>query len=155
MIKWFKDIQPADFAAVGGKGLRLAQLHNAGQIVPDGFVLTSEAYATFVDQNDLAAAIDAILAQNRSPHESAAQIKGIFQGDHLPDSLKTALLEAFGQLAADRVAVRSSSTAEDLPGQSFAGQYSSYLNVTAADLVDSVMRCWQSLWNEQAIAYRR
>ncbi|GLZ29406.1 hypothetical protein Lesp02_15960 [Lentzea sp. NBRC 105346] len=54
------------------------------------------------------------------------------------------------------VAVRSSATAEDLPGLSFAGQQDSFLNVTGADeVVEAVRKCWASLYNERAVDYRR
>jgi pyruvate,water dikinase len=53
------------------------------------------------------------------------------------------------------VAVRSSATAEDLPGAAFAGQQDTYLNVVGEDaLVDAVRRCWASLWTDRAVAYR-
>jgi pyruvate,water dikinase len=51
--------------------------------------------------------------------------------------------------------VRSSATAEDLPGLSFAGQYDSYLNVRGESaLLAAVRRCWASLWTARAISYR-
>jgi pyruvate,water dikinase len=54
-----------------------------------------------------------------------------------------------------RVAVRSSATAEDLAGASFAGQQETILNVTGGDdLLDAVLRCWSSLYTSQAIFYR-
>lgn len=57
--------------------------------------------------------------------------------------------------AAERVAVRSSATAEDLPGMSFAGQQETYLNICGADAVlEAVKKCWASLWTGRAIAYR-
>ena len=53
------------------------------------------------------------------------------------------------------VAVRSSATAEDLPDLSFAGQQDTYLNIRGDDAVlDAVKRCWASLWNPRAVAYR-
>ena len=53
------------------------------------------------------------------------------------------------------VAVRSSATAEDLPGASFAGQQDTYLNVVGTDAVlDATRRCWASLWTERAVSYR-
>ncbi|MBI4789885.1 MAG: phosphoenolpyruvate synthase [Chloroflexi bacterium] len=53
------------------------------------------------------------------------------------------------------VAVRSSATAEDLPGLAFAGQQDTYLNVVGEDAVlDAVKRCWGSLWTARAMAYR-
>ena len=52
------------------------------------------------------------------------------------------------------MAVRSSATAEDLPEASFAGQQESYLNVDEKTLLESVKKCWASLWTERAIHYR-
>jgi pyruvate,water dikinase len=51
--------------------------------------------------------------------------------------------------------VRSSATAEDLPGASFAGQQDTFLDVAGiADVLDAVHRCWASLWTDRAVAYR-
>ena len=51
--------------------------------------------------------------------------------------------------------MRSSATAEDLPGASFAGQQDTYLNVAGIDdVLDAVQRCWASLWTDRAVAYR-
>ncbi len=63
----------------------------------------------------------------------------------------------YGELGADApVAVRSSATAEDLPGMSFAGQLETYLNVRGGDeVIRSVKRCWASLWTGRAIGYRQ
>ena len=53
------------------------------------------------------------------------------------------------------MAVRSSATAEDLPGASFAGQQDTYLNVVGVESVlDAVQRCWASLWTDRAVSYR-
>jgi phosphohistidine swiveling domain-containing protein len=51
--------------------------------------------------------------------------------------------------------VRSSATAEDLEGASFAGQQDTYLNVRGPDaLLAAVRDCWASLWTARAMAYR-
>ncbi len=63
------------------------------------------------------------------------------------------LLEAFRELGGP-VAVRSSATAEDLPDLSFAGQHDTVLNVGEDGLFDAVLRCWDSLRSERAVAYR-
>lgn len=63
------------------------------------------------------------------------------------------LLEAFRALGGP-VAVRSSATAEDLPGLSFAGQHDTVLDVTEDGLFDAVLRCWDSLRSSRAVAYR-
>ncbi|GIE32730.1 putative phosphoenolpyruvate synthase [Actinoplanes italicus] len=62
-----------------------------------------------------------------------------------------------GRIRADTsYAVRSSATAEDTPTASFAGQHDTYLGVVGAEAVlEGVRRCWESLFTERAVAYRR
>jgi len=67
----------------------------------------------------------------------------------------TALRSAFASLGTRWVAVRSSATAEDAPGASWAGQFDSFLQVTEDDLLDRVRACRASLHSERAAAYRR
>jgi pyruvate,water dikinase len=51
--------------------------------------------------------------------------------------------------------VRSSATAEDLPTASFAGQQDTYLWIMGADpVIESVRKCWASLYTPRAISYR-
>ena len=53
------------------------------------------------------------------------------------------------------VAVRSSATAEDLADASFAGQQESYLNVIGEyQLLESIKKCFASLFTDRAISYR-
>jgi len=53
------------------------------------------------------------------------------------------------------VAVRSSATAEDLPGASFAGQQDTYLWIRGVDdMLHHMRRCMSSLFTGRAIAYR-
>lgn len=53
------------------------------------------------------------------------------------------------------VAVRSSATAEDLPGASFAGQQETYLNVVGKrEVLQAVKKCIASLFTNRAISYR-
>lgn len=154
MIKWFRDIKESDFELVGGKGHNLSKMYNYGLKVPNGFVMTSKAYDNYVDSNNLRSKINEILTQNITSLEKSEAIKGLFIRSRMSEGLVSQLKEAFKRLSKSRVAVRSSSTVEDLPGMSFAGQYSSYLNVTGEDLIEKVIMCWQSLWNERAIDYR-
>src|SRR3989442_15390132 len=58
-------------------------------------------------------------------------------------------------MGSPKVAVRSSATAEDLPEASFAGQQDTIVGASGEEaLLDAVRRCWASLWNERAVAYR-
>ena len=74
-----------------------------------------------------------------------------------PVPVADAIREAYARLGSGSmaVAVRSSATAEDLPGASFAGQQDTYLNIAGiGNVLDAVHRCWASLWTDRAVAYR-
>lgn len=123
-----------DIARAGGKGANLGELLRIGMPVPDGFVITTDAYASIP-----------VTSTDRAAYEAA----------EIPAELAEAITAAYDALGGGPVAVRSSATAEDLPGAAFAGQQDTELNVVgAAALLDSVRRCWGSLWTERAIAYR-
>src|SRR5262249_23624798 len=73
----------------------------------------------------------------------------------VPGAVAAALREGYARLGRPAVAVRSSATAEDLAGASFAGQMESYLGVQGEEaLVACARRCWGSLWTPRAISYR-
>jgi pyruvate,water dikinase len=64
------------------------------------------------------------------------------------------LLEAAAGLGAERFAVRSSGTAEDLEGASFAGQYETILGVPLGGLPEAVRRVFDSAGASRVSAYR-
>ena len=75
----------------------------------------------------------------------------------MPADIAEAIRQAYAELGGGDlpVAIRSSATAEDLPGMSFAGQQETYLNVRGeARVLEAVKRCWASLWTARAIGYR-
>ena len=149
----------SDLESAGGKGANLAELVRAGLPVPPGFVVTTGAYREFVTANGLGDRIVALVPPvdaDPSAYEAAARsIAELFAAGGVPDDLAAAVADAYRELGADAVAVRSSATAEDLPGASFAGQQDTYLNISGADAVlDAVRRCWASLWTARAMAYR-
>ncbi len=127
-----------DLALAGGKGANLGELLRTGFPVPDGFVITTDAYAAVAEGLGADTGTRAAL-------ESAS----------IPDELRAAIVEAYRRLGGGPVAVRSSATAEDLPGAAFAGQQDTFLGVLGESaLLDAVRRCWGSLWTERAVAYR-
>jgi len=111
-------------------------MFNIGLKVPNGFVITSAAYEEYIGRNSLEEKIESLLKSESSTREKSPLIKELFKIDLFSDELKRSLLEALAKISSGRAAVRSSSTVEDLPGMSFAGQYSSYLNVTDKDLIE-------------------
>ncbi|QOR35102.1 hypothetical protein IMX26_16840 [Clostridium sp. 'deep sea'] len=154
MIKWFKDIKETDLLLVGGKGHNLSRMFKHGIDVPNGFVIESSAYDNYVTQHNLHQLINEILRKNNCLVASQ-KIKQLFTVQKLSQSFVSIVKHEFSKISSGRVAVRSSSTMEDLPDSSFAGQYSSYLNVTKDSLIERIINCWQSLWNERAIEYRK
>ena len=150
----------ADVALAGGKGANLGELVRAGLPVPDGFVVTTAAYTDHVERNGLSEAIvraaSAAAGRPDGDDEAAATIRSLLLAAPVEQSLQDELVAAYHALGAGAVAVRSSATAEDLSGASFAGQQDTYLNVQGpAELLAAVTRCWSSLWTARALAYRR
>lgn len=146
---------------VGGKGMSLSRLAQAGLPVPDGFHITTSAYRQFVSANHLQARIlEALEAadptQPASLDAASLTIQALFMAGQVPGDVHAAIEEAYLGLGDQTpVAVRSSATAEDLPGLSFAGQQDTYLNITDSEEVHTaVKRCWASLWTARAMGYR-
>lgn len=160
----FHEIGGADVGLVGGKGANLGELVEAGLPVPSGFCVTATAYRRFLELTGLDRLIDRELQRHRGEDDSVAeelskQIVDLICGREVPEELTRPLLQAYERLRSNdahaRVAVRSSATAEDLPGFSFAGQQDTYLGVRGEqELVKAVRRCWASLWTPRAITYR-
>src|SRR5947209_1379854 len=126
------DAAETTLANVGGKGANLAELTRAGFPVPPGFLITTDAYRAFVAANQISERILA-LARSVGPDDppelerAAGEIRALFAGGRMPDDIAAAVDGAYRALAGGEpptlaVAVRSSATAEDLPGLSFAGQ---------------------------------
>jgi pyruvate,water dikinase len=169
-IRWFRDVTADDVAVVGGKnaslGEMLRELAPLGVEVPDGFATTAAAYRSFLRESKLEDRIRDTLSPGgtarmddlvrRSDVLRSAILQAPLPGELARDieASYLALSQRSGESATD-VAVRSSATAEDLPDASFAGQQESFLNVRGASLVlDSVKRCFASLFTPRAIRYR-
>jgi pyruvate,water dikinase len=146
-----------DTGQAGGKGASLGELTRAGLPVPDGFVLTTSAYRAHLRHSGLADRLAELLAA--APDGSL--VRAAVRDAPLPPDLAAELRHAYAGLVGTgahrgAVAVRSSATAEDLPGATFAGQQDTYLNVLGEEeLAAAVRGCWASLSSERAIAYRR
>jgi pyruvate,water dikinase len=152
--------QQYDRATMGGKALHLGELISAGLPVPPGFLVLTSAYEYFVKTNNLQTEIER-LAQSVFPEEpataeiAAQAIAERFEQGALPAEIEAAVLAAYQQLDAPTVAVRSSATAEDLPGSSFAGLQDTFLGLrSAVEVVSALKRCWASLWSARALIYR-
>ncbi|MEU7531310.1 rifamycin-inactivating phosphotransferase [Saccharothrix sp. NPDC042600] len=158
----FREIDQAQVAVVGGKGANLGELSRIdGVQVPDGFVVTTDAFKRVLrDAPDLEDRLDELARVDADDREairaSSAEIRRIIEKIAVPDDVAEGITAALRELGeANSCAVRSSATAEDLPGASFAGQQDSFLDIVGpAAVLEHVGRCWGSLFTERAVAYR-
>ena len=164
LVTFFKGIDKHDLPSVGGKGANLGEMTQAGFPVPPGFAITVSAYDLFLERSGIAKKINEILAStdvNKSDELQAAskKVEHIITGSPIPQEVTASVIKAYKRLSKflrpALVAVRSSATAEDLPGASFAGQQATYLNIKGeSNLLVAVRDCWASLFTARAIFYR-
>ncbi|MCM1388367.1 MAG: PEP-utilizing enzyme [Bacillus sp. (in: Bacteria)] len=166
MIRKFNEIGKDDVMTAGGKGANLGEMTKAGLPVPPGFVVTADAYRSFLTENHIEEKIAALLddagADEQKLFSAAEKIRALIMAGSMSASLREKVSQnylALGKNAGNdalRVAVRSSATAEDLPDASFAGQQETYLNVVGIDaLCENIIRCYASLWGNRAVSYRQ
>src|SRR3954468_21485659 len=127
LVSWLSELGKDDGPLAGGKGANLGEMLRARLPVPSGFVVTTAAYRQFVAANNLQGEIER-LAQTAAAGDMtaltsvAANIATLFANAAIPPEIAGVVRGAYAILGAPPVAVRSSATAEDLPGASFAGQ---------------------------------
>lgn len=115
-----------DSSLIGGKAYALAQLYQNNFSVPNGFVITTEFFNSFSNEDNIV-------------------------GNDLKIILE--YLDACSQR--DSVAVRSSASVEDSSNLSFAGQFDTFLNVKKVDVSVAIKKCWQSLYNLRVSRYAK
>lgn len=145
----------------GGKGAELAALIQNAMPVPDGFVVTTRAFARFVETRGLSALCSELHTANSatSPELAGRLRRGIVEAGfpHELDEEITRKLAAFetGAGRSSLWAVRSSAVAEDADSASFAGQYDTMLGVRGAAMSGAIQHCWSSAFSDRVIRYQR
>ena len=168
-ILWFRDLTINDVPIVGGKNASLGEMYRTltkkGVNIPNGFAVTAYAYRYFLKkakiQNKIRQIFSDLDTHNlRNLAEKGRNVRKTILEAELPEELQNAITRAYKNLCkkygrnAD-VAVRSSATAEDLPGASFAGQQETYLNIKGEkSLLEACKKCFASLFTNRAISYR-
>ncbi len=165
LVRWLDDLGPADVTIVGGKVAQLAGLKAAGIPVPNGFAVTAVAYLETVERGGMSAALRRLALSVKDDPTRAAEVArecaALVVGCTVPAAVEDAVTSAYAKLTLLRrdplplVAVRSSALREDSADASSAGQYDSFLGISgASSVLESVQRCWASLFNERALVYR-
>ena len=153
---------------VGSKMANLGEIRkNLNMRVPDGFVITSEAFRRFMEYNDLLPEIQKRFQSadteateaTEALYNVSAEIQQLIIGSEIPPDLVTAVIDGLRELERgfskrNTVAMRSSALGEDAFGSSFAGQYRSILNVSVDDVLDAYKDIVASKYSLQAVTYR-
>ncbi len=161
----FADIDSKSEAMVGAKMAKLGQIINRMKLkVPDGFVVTSEAYRRFIEFNELQIEINrrfqsADFKDIAALQEVSEGIEKLIVSAQVPKELEDAILEAHQRLKSTvgheiRFAMRSSAIGEDSARTSFAGQYHSRLNIDPKNIISAYKEIVAGKYSLQAIIYR-
>jgi pyruvate, water dikinase len=163
-----------DIKKAGGKGANLGEIIKIGIPVPEGFVVTTSSFDSLIQIYNLGKGLQEIIEKTNVDDTTALlqaskKLKGIILSQKMPNEVMSKVIQSYKIMSttdaielnsheikeASLVAVRSSATAEDLPTASFAGQQATFLNVTGEkNLIESIMKCWASLYEPGAIFYR-
>jgi len=166
LICSFDECDKDSVALVGGKCASLGELTRMGVRVPPGFALTTRAFERFMHEAGIQGEVDDLIAGLDADdierlEEVSRTIREMIESRPISIEMEDTIAESYRKLAvrcgvpAVPVAVRSSATAEDLPGASFAGQQETYLWIRGIDdVMHHVRRCFSSLYTGRAIAYR-
>ncbi len=176
-----EEVDKTFIQSVGTKAANLGELIKASIVVPQGFVLTTDAFKTHIRNNQLEDKINSILENLDVDNiqilqEKSKEIERLFIESEIPDFVKKYIKDAYDELSFGKepnmskqaldiiragrsrafVAVRSSATIEDQEAASFAGQFTSYINIVGLDkLLEAIKRCWASVYSTRAIFYRK
>lgn len=164
LVLSLEDLRPDMVVMAGSKATNLATAGNVlGLPIPHGFVVTANAFWSFMEQNELLGPVDEMLAavDSSDPAEleqKAGDVQRSIQDAPVPSAVAQAILRAYEALegGAGRgipLAVRSTAVGEDTEA-SFAGQYTTVLNVGKEALLDAYKTVLASKYSPRAIRYR-
>ena len=146
----------------------ISALSEQGIRVPQGFAVTVDGYALYMDYNNLTEQIINLTNQItdiqdlKTLKSISEEIRTLIENGEIPFNLASEIQQAYQDLSTYYheeycdVAVRSSATAEDLPNASFAGQQDTFLHVQGPNnVLTYYKKCIASLFTDRAIAYRK
>ena len=147
----------------GGKIAHLAELKNILKIpTPEGFAVTSYAFIKFIEKTHLKEQISQILNsidinKIEELNKGSKKIQELIINSKVPEEIANSIKSAYENLCKKlnkkcMVSVRSSAIHED-SDFSFAGQYSSFLNVPEELIIQNYKKVIASLFNTRAIFY--
>ncbi|MGO9611864.1 MAG: PEP/pyruvate-binding domain-containing protein [Dissulfurispiraceae bacterium] len=159
----FEDVTRDNADKVGSKCANLGEIRNRIAIpVPDGFAISAFAFKGFMEYNGFREKVQQRLAalsvdNIETLNDTSKEIQDLIREAEVPPDLAKEVSDSYGRLC-DKcqceimVSVRSSALQED--GEfSFAGQYSTFLNVPFGSLLQRYKDVVASLFNQRALFY--
>jgi pyruvate,water dikinase len=147
----------------GGKAHALSRVFKeTGLPGPRGFVITTKAFFHFIAHNDLRHRLDELLAEVNLDdwfrlEELSREMVALVREGEVPSAvrqdIRLRLAELEGQGSADTFSIRSSAVSED-GDISFAGQYTSVMQVPPKAVLTSYKEVLASKYTPRAVAYR-
>lgn len=132
---------------LGGKALSLWRLEQARLPIPPWFVIPPSAFAASLTKEQLVA------LASEHPEQTRAALLAVMPSDEIQHGVSDALRDLSGE--GGRFAVRSSAVDEDGSQHSFAGQFDTFLFVSADGIGSKVADVWRSGFSERILEYRR
>lgn len=145
---------PQSRSQVGGKAFPLFELASEKIPVPGGFVVTTDAYTSFLDDNHLRSDFVQIVKSKRVvDHALINSLRKNIINATFSKELESEIKDAMQLCRFRQFAVRSSADIEDSSKKSWAGGFDTYLNVPQKAVLHAIKKCWSSLLNSKAIEY--
>ncbi len=162
LAAWLREIGIEDSAEAGGKAAALGEVkRKLGLPVPDGYVLTTEAYRQFCGIPHWQKIRDAIREVEPTDLEALRDVSRMLQElvleTPLPRAVEVAITDRARALkTGGGLAVRSSAVGEGPEGgfRTCAGQFLSLLNVPVSQVADAYKQVIASRFSERALSYR-
>ncbi len=150
--------QILDVRNFGNKAVNLSKLIRTGFLVPKGFVVNSEVWREHVSEKELKILVEKV--ENTVDVDEVkillSEIRKLISEAKITNDFEINIEKQVDKLSFKSFAIRSSATCEDCESASSAGQYDSFLGVTTiSEIIESIKKCWISLWSYHAYLYRK
>lgn len=158
--RYVVDLKEKDLSIekIGGKALNLGRMAFSGFKIPPAIIVSVDAYDSFIKtelKGEISKIIDSIdFEKEDSISQGCSSIRHIIKSEELPPDMFLEINNKIKDLPEGYYAVRSSAVAEDLEDASFAGQLDSFLNIKKENILEKIIDCWRSYWNDRAVKYR-
>jgi len=102
-IVWFEEVTKSDVGLVGGKGANLGEMTNARLPVPYGFVVTSNAYFTFIKEAHLQEKIKQLLTNinyenSNELNQASVHIQNLILNADMPEKIGKEIISFYQDL---------------------------------------------------------